>query len=246
MAIETREWDSRFFGYPVGAVSFLEPPDIKADILPVLHQATQAGIRLLYLVTPPVPDRLCLAMQRAGATPVGTKVEYSKNINNVIPDKKSNFICLCSEHSPALESLALQSGFYSRFRMDAGFQNREFERLYSEWLKSSLRGENGKRVYIAGNIHEPHGLITVEPNGIVRIGLLAVGPQWRGQGLGHQLVIEAERFCHRNGHKELSLATQANNQNACRFYDYCGFQRIAEKQYFHAWLPLIESTKSYP
>lgn len=246
MAIEILEWDSRFFGYPVGSVTFPSPPAWELEILPILNQARQIGLRLLYLATPPLTDNLRGTLQRAGVKPVGIKVGYSKTINGAAPVATEIPVSPCYESSMELEALALQSGSHSRFHVDPGFQNREFERLYGEWLVCSLRGDGGKRVFIAGTINAPRGLITVEPGQIVRIGLLVVDPRWRGQGLGRRLVAEAEHFCLQNKYFKLQVATQAENHDACRFYESCGFSMINQTEYHHAWLPLFESKGTPP
>jgi len=236
MSIEVREWDSRFFGYPVASVSFAALPNPASDIPSALQEARTEGIRLLYLSMPPVQAALRHAIEQAGTKSVGRKVEYSKPIHMPSPSDEKGGIFLCHENSPALEHLALQSGSHSRFHLDDGFQNQEFERLYREWLASSLRGENGKRVYVAGDATDPQGLITLEPGQMARIGLLAVDARQRGHGLGHQLVAEAERVCHQNHFAELHVATQAENTRACHFYEICGFRKISETEFFHAWL----------
>lgn len=235
-SLEPREWDSAFFGYPVASVAFGAPP-APADIRAAVDTARRAGIRLLYLFMPPVDSSLRHAVEREGAKAVGRKVDYSKSVRTPPPAAGSgNDIAGCRESTPQLEALALQSGVCSRFRVDDGFRNHEFERLYREWLDSSLRGDGGKQVFIAGDVSAPRGLITVEPGAIARIGLLAVDARQRGGGLGHRLVAEAERFCHLHHYDELRVATQAENPGACRFYGSCGFQRISETEIFHVWL----------
>ncbi|MGD9781912.1 MAG: GNAT family N-acetyltransferase [Kiritimatiellia bacterium] len=236
MPIEVREWDSRFFGYPVASVSFASPPRLDPDVHSALREARNQGVRLLYLAMPPVPPPLRLEIQQAGATFAGRKCEYGKPIAPSLLAAGDDGISICRENSPALEQLALQSGAYSRFRVDRGFQHNEFERLYREWLASSLRGDGGKRVYVAGAAAAPMGLITLEPSGTARIGLLAVAEQQRGRGIGRRLMAKAEQVSGENRQVELRVATQAENREACRFYESCGFRKIAETDCFHAWL----------
>jgi dTDP-4-amino-4,6-dideoxy-D-galactose acyltransferase len=212
------------------------------DIESVLQEARDSGVRLLYLFMPHIDESLRHAVEQTGAKAVGCKVEYSKAVHmSLVSNPPADNIAPCCESSPSLEQLALQSGIYSRFRIDDGFRNREFERLYQEWLASSLRGDAGKRVYVAGAAADPQGLITLEPDGgVARIGLLAVDAGQRGRGLGRRLVAEAERVCCREGIAELRVATQAENQGACHFYEECGFRIISEVEIFHVWLPLTQ------
>lgn len=241
MRIEPREWDSCFFGYPVGSYSFTDIPDPVKDIGPVLHQAICAGIRLLYISTPPLHEHRRQAIQRLGAKPVGIKVDFAKSICEAPSADLVSEISRCQANSPALRSLALESGLHSRFRLDEGFKHHEYERLYGEWLDSSLREDGGKQVYVAGPANSPRGLITVEPGSPVRIGLLAVDAQSRGQGVGHRLIAAAENYCILHDQQHLHVATQAGNHTACRFYKNCGFHLFSETEYFHCWLPLNET-----
>lgn len=240
-SVRPREWDSAFFGYPVAAVSFAAPPS-PVDVRAAIAEAQSAGTRLLYLFLPPIEAALRRAIEQEGAKAMGRKVDYGKDLRLPVDVPAGDDVVPCRESTPQLERLALQSGIYSRFRLDDGFRNREFERLYGEWLASSLRGDDGKRTYIAGDLAAPRGLITVEPGTGVRIGLLAVEVRQRGQGLGHRLVAEAERFARQYRFAELRVATQAENPAACRLYESCGFRRVSEIEIFHAWLtpPLQE------
>ena len=237
MPIRRLEWDSRLFGYPVGWAAFPAGTDLVAEVRAALQAARPAGLRLLYLSMPPVAEALRQTLADLGATPVGCKVEFAKPVPAAPPPGSGNGLCWCRESSAALEDLALRSGRYSRFRLDAGFQNREFERLYREWLAAALRGDGGRRALVAGSPDAPRGLITLEPGTDVRIGLLAVAAGERGRGLGRHLVAEAERFCFQSQAAGLQVATQAANAGACRFYEACGFRRIAETEFFHAWFP---------
>lgn len=236
MPLERREWDSSFFGYPVAAASWDAAP-LLSDVCFVLQQARRSGIKLLYLFMAPVSSSLRAAIEQEGAKSVGRKVEYSKPIIGPNARNLGKDISLCHESTPQLESLALQSGIHSRFRLDDGFQQQEFERLYREWLASSLRGDDDKRVYVAGGAAAPRGMITLEPSGtMARIGLFAIDAAHQGRGLGRQFVAAAEQFCIDTGRIALLVATQAENQGACRFYETCGFSKISEVDHFHAWL----------
>lgn len=235
--MDVREWDSRFFGYPVASRSFDAAAPTASDLHRILREARNSGVRLLYLFLPPVDASCRFTLEQAGAKPVGRKCEYSKPVRMPEASEVGEGVVLCRRSSPGLEQLALQSGVQSRFRLDDGFRNGEFERLYREWLASSLRGENGKRVFVAGKMENPGGLVTVEPGEIARIGLLAVSADQRGTGLGRRLVAEAERFCCDHDRAELRVATQSENQEACRFYEACAFRKIAEVEIFHVWLP---------
>ena len=234
--IKCLEWDSHFFGYPVASATWSALPP-KSDLDDVLENARASGFRLLYLFLPPTDTPLRLAIEYKGAKFVGCKVEYAKQITSPPAWEDHGQIQRCNANNPQLEALALHSGTYSRFHLDEGFRQQEFERLYREWLASSLRGDMGKLVYIVGTPTEPRGLLTLESDENIRIGLIAVEPSRHGQGIGRQLISMAEQFCIQHQKPELRVATQENNIEACRFYEHCGFRNISKTDVFHAWFP---------
>ncbi len=236
MSIRRLEWDSRFFGYPV-AVASCDPARNPHDLPSMLREARDANIRLLYLFTPPLHADLRSTLRQAGAKDLGRKIEYAKTLRHAPPADATSGIFLCRVNSDRLEHLALESGIHSRFRLDNQFQNREFERLYREWLARSLRGDNGWRAYVGGSVAAPRGLITVEPGDPARIGLMAVADDCRGQGMGRKLLAAAEGSCFHAPSIDLHIATQSGNPEARRLYQACGFKKISEIECFHIWLP---------
>ncbi len=246
MDIEFLDWDSRFFGYPVEVARLSDLSALERDFRQTRQQALELGLRLLYIETPFLDNHQRQTCQTAGVTAVSINVGYVKTVVTDMPCAPSSVIQPCREYHPALRALVLQSGSYSRFRRDPGFRNREFERLYDEWLAASLRGDDGKIVLVVGPSSLPRGLITLEPGAKVRIGLLAVDARWRGRGIGRSLVAEAERHCGLRSRNELEVATQKANQEACRFYERCGFHCVFEKEIFHAWFPPSDTSKASP
>jgi len=52
---------------------------------------------------------------------------------------------------------------------------------------------------------------------------IAVDRKFRGLGIGRRLIDQAKRWAKSGGMPGLTLETQNNNVNACRFYQSCGF-----------------------
>jgi dTDP-4-amino-4,6-dideoxy-D-galactose acyltransferase len=229
-------WDSTFFNYPVASAQLDDSATI-ADQLPALiADVRRNGVKLLYLCLPPTRPPQRDRLERAGARFVGGKCDFVKPLACGPPPAPSPDILPCRTTSPRLESLALQSGEFSRFRLDAEFRQGEFERLYRIWLADSLAGHQGACVYIAGDPTGPAGFITVAPGPPARIGLFAVAAECRHQGLGRRLITRAELHARALGAPELRVATQAENREACRFYAACGFHPEGQQDIFHIWL----------
>ncbi len=236
MQLRTKDWDSAFFGYPVASLELHSPATTWAEVASSIREASCRNIRLLYLFLSPVDDVVRSALQE-NVRYVGRKVDYVKDVPSSISMVPDPEIVPCRSFSVALERLALQSGEFSRFRLDRGFHQQEFERLYHEWLTSSIANMDEKCVFIAGDESHPKGMITLERSDILRIGLFAVDPMQQRQGIGRKLMKRAEHFCTQHHVKKLYVATQADNRKACLFYESWGFKINNETDVFHVWLP---------
>lgn len=229
-------WDSDFLGFPVARLAAFGQP--AAAVSAAIAEARQAGFRLLYLVAGPADAMPAAVALAAGAWLADRKVTFAMPLLPDSASQLSSAIGTAVSYSPQLESLAWQSGEYSRFRLDAHFGPDVFRGLYSQWLRNSLSGDIARRVLIWQNPdgHEL-GLLTLgEKNGRADIGLLAVDAAARGQRVGQQLVAAAQAQAAVWGYTELQVVTQRNNEPACRFYEKCGFRLTHEEHIYHLWL----------
>ena len=230
-------WDSDFLGFPVARLSAAGRP--VSEIAAALIEARSAGCRLLYLMVDPADATAAATAQQAGARLVDRKVTFAMPLPPAVASATEIAnIETTTTYTPQLESLAWQSGEYSRFRLDPRFAPTVFQHLYSQWLRNSLAGSIARRVLVwrdaAG--HEL-GLLTLgEKNGRADIGLLAVDAAARGQGVGQQLVAAAQSQAAAWGYAELQVVTQRDNELACRFYEKCGFVLVSEEHIYHLWL----------
>jgi len=61
------------------------------------------------------------------------------------------------------------------------------------------------------------------------VNVLAVFPEYRGQGLGTGLLGVAERIARQNGNRGLSIIVSDANHGARRLYTRCGFREAGER-----------------
>ncbi|MBO2009532.1 GNAT family N-acetyltransferase [Hymenobacter negativus] len=236
--IEHLPWDSDFLGYGVARLSLdsLNTPELAQKVA----QAKTDGLRLLYLVASPADTTSNRAAQQVNALLVDRKVTFTMPVNAVETAQTiSSHIRLTDDATPQLESLALQSGEYSRFRLDSNFAAGTFERLYHQWLYNSLSRTLAREVlvYEPAPVTPAMGLLTLGlKQGRADIGLLAVDSSSRGRGVGHLLIQAAKRFTAEWGLTELQVATQLDNQSACNFYRKCGFVEHQIEYIYHLWL----------
>ena len=116
-------FDSSLFGYQVGKFQCKENWNEKA----FLEEAEE--FNLVYLMS---SKKILFTDSRIKL--MDTKLTYSKAIT--IPKKAPLEVGLYKGGlSETLIGLALESGIYSRFKLDLRLTHYEFEKLYSRWIK---------------------------------------------------------------------------------------------------------------
>jgi dTDP-4-amino-4,6-dideoxy-D-galactose acyltransferase len=231
-------WDSDFLGYGVARLT--------ANNLTTTHLRMQiaaahtTSIRLIYLVANPTDDISNDTARQAGAWLADRKVTFVMPLTATTPQPLSSAIVATTTWTPQLESLALQSGEYSRFRLDVRFNPSIYTRLYQQWLRNSLSHELAREVLVFKNSvdnSQAAGLLTLgEKQGRADIGLLAVDIRERGQHIGQRLIAAAQQQASSWGFAELQVVTQLDNLPACSFYKHCGFTPQQVEHIYHLWL----------
>lgn len=237
-SLQPLAWDSDYLGF---GVARLEADNLAPDVLArLIAEARAAGRRLLYLVATPQDAASNASAREAGAWLADRKVTFAML---VVPAEQAEVIGPAIQPTtiwtPQLESLALQSGEYSRFRLETHFEPAVFIGLYQRWLRNSLSHEIAREVLVfdAGQTGSAQGLLTLGvKNGRADIGLLAVDTQARGQRIGQQLVAAARQRTATWGLAELQVVTQLDNEPACGFYRRCGFREWQVEHIYHLWL----------
>jgi dTDP-4-amino-4,6-dideoxy-D-galactose acyltransferase len=239
--LEPLPWDSNFLALPVARL--LTTGLAPADLAAALAAARQSGVRLLYLIAAPDDAGVAAVARSAGAWLADRKVTFSMPLAAApSASAPTGAISATTTYTPQLESLAWQSGEYSRFRLDPHLDPAVFQRMYSLWLRNSLAGELARQVLVWHNAEgQELGLLTLgEKGGRADIGLLAVDSTARGQRVGQQLVAAAVAQAIAWGHTELQVVTQRANELACSFYQKCGFKPVHEAHIYHLWFDEVK------
>lgn len=164
------------------------------------------------------------------------KIIYSKKVvaqnmlNTNVQPYSSSFA------SKKMIELAIQSGAYSRFKLDSKFDSNVYKKLYTKWIRNSVALKTANIVLVYGNVKNPLGFITiVGQEKKARIGLIAVDETKQNAGIGRALIIAAENFALHNNFTTLQVITQSKNKIACTFYEKCGFKKESEIITYHHW-----------
>jgi dTDP-4-amino-4,6-dideoxy-D-galactose acyltransferase len=232
--IETLEWDSQFFGYPVARVLLDQDGRNNLDIL--FRKLKSGKYRVTYLFVPPEENGIINRIIKEGGILVDQKTVFSKVTEKHDKLSKNLIELQETEINDNLKKLALQAGLNSRFHLDKNFSNNEYEKLYIEWLIKSIKKELAFKIIVAKRNFDIIGLTTLGGrSNYADIGLVAVDENFRGQGIGCDLVKTADTIACGMGFKTIKVVTQLINKAACRLYEKCNFQIENITNIYHYW-----------
>jgi len=230
LKIQDCTFDSELFGYSVGSVFFETINEKKLRQIAKIVQSKK--YRLLYLTSLKPVD---LLMDESRFFLVDEKTTFEKKVD--LRDKRASNLLIenAQKYTKDLYELALESGLYSRFKIDPNFKDKEFEKMYKCWLTNSLNGHIAEKVFITKNQQgQENGLLTLakkERKSV--IGLVAV--KEKKKGIGRQLIQAAIQQTQVWGLDKIEVTTQGQNKAACRFYEACGFQKKQVSYVYHWW-----------
>lgn len=231
-------WDSIFFGYKIAKIvaSNLNQDELKN----LLTKFNNLNIKLVYWFIDPADERSNEAAKNNKGFLADAKITYKISLSNYNFQKLDNQHLQSYLDKPINEnilSLALQSGFYSRYKQDKKFIHNEFIRLYTTWIERSLNGEIAKDVIVYLDNESEKGLVTLEvKDNYGNIGLLAVDKKYRGKSIGKQLISAALIKFRAYGINKVKVTTQKKNIAACKFYEKIGFVKESVQNIYHFWL----------
>lgn len=225
MKIDTLEWDSSFFGYKVGKLEVGEGEVISTEEL------LNSDYKLVYLMS---NEQLTpLQLGDANALLVDVKLLLGKPA--LTTNEHDEAIVSLNHLTDELVNLAIQSGVYSRYKLDGNFRNNEFERMYTTWITSSVERED---TAVYGFLHQDKlaGFITLAiKNNAADIGLIAVNEAQRGLNIGTKLLTMAEVYATQNQLSNITVNTQLANESALNFYMKNGYKELKRTYIYHLW-----------
>jgi dTDP-4-amino-4,6-dideoxy-D-galactose acyltransferase len=232
------DWDSNFFGFPTARIdSDNMNPETLEEALDHLKLKTY---KLIYLFTDPSDKEISESAKRLGGKLVDEKVTFGLKISEINTNSQhdTNIVSYpIKEPTIELIQLAIESGKYSRFKIDNGFSEGIFEKLYTQWITNSTLRLNADEVFVYTTGNKIRGMITfIEKEKIGSIGLIAVAPDTQGMGIGRKLVNKVIHQCYLKDINNLEVVTQSANKGASDFYKKIGFKILSIKNIYHFWI----------
>lgn len=232
--LEWLNWDSNFFGLQVCKVK--EAYSINNELSEILKYASSQKIDLIY---------------HSGLKPLTNLENVSELYKIKLVDKKTTYLknaISSSIDNPTISSyrndfpddnllqLAVESGKYSRFNIDDKITSAKFQDLYHLLMINSVNKKIAREVLVYEQNNNIVGFVTLADKNIKGdIGILAVDPNYRGQGIGKSLMCAAENWFFDNKYHAIQVVTQADNIPACRLYESCGYSVEKSEYYYHIW-----------
>lgn len=232
-AHEILEWDSAFFGFPV--IKVYDNEVSERDLSEYLS-ALKNKARLVYYVS-------------------SHKIESStllKKFNGLFVDEKTTFFkearpsTIADAHIQEykegmnikdLLSLGVESGIYSRFKIDPNISITKYEELYKEWVINSVSHKLADKVYVYILENQIAGMVTLGvKNNRADIGIVAVKASFRGRGIGRALLKSADAFSNEKNLSSIQVVTQGANVPAMALYKSEGYSVGKIAYFYHFWL----------
>ncbi len=216
-SIKRLDWDSNFFEIEVGSY-WVQDSDTNFEL--------PGEFDLVYLFSnQPLNDN-------SVSHCMDQKVVFTKNTANetIIEPRVERYE---GEINQELIDLSIQSGIYSRFKLDERLSP-FFKKLYTLWIKNSIESDLADDVFVYKSGHRIIGLLTLkEKTDYYEIGLVSVSESHRGKGIGTALLQKVDAVV--RGHKEVKVATQLNNEAACNLYRKSGYFQSSITYIYHLW-----------
>ncbi len=208
------DWDSQFFNKNIGEVFLQNSGELVF---------TESDFELIVVKQ---PNEFLVEIEDYECTFQETKVLFEKKLSvqelgefGTIKDTDSD-----PKNWKFFKELAYESGKHSRFLLDPNFGEAPFQNLYNEWIINSINKKFAEKIFYLANNEETIGFVTVQKEGDKgKIGLIATNPKFQGKGFGKVLLQKAEEYCIENGMTTMQIPTQAENIQACQFYQNRGY-----------------------
>jgi len=222
-------WDSTFFKKKISSLIITEE-NFHIEDLHRIFENSNDDLIYVFSNAENIPKETLL---KYNGHLVDKKIVFSSNIHKGAFSKNvSPFF----EKKEELYSLSRAAGTYSRFRRDPNFTEEVFFRFYDKWIENSINKNIADIVMVYNDKNTIKGLITAKHDEKkATIGLFSVEQKSRGKGLGHELINHLFAYLNELGIRQLNVATQLENTNACSFYSKIGFKKSNITYIYHFW-----------
>jgi GNAT superfamily N-acetyltransferase len=244
---EELPWDSAFFGVSIARArkSQLDESSCRA----MVEWCVSRRIECLYFLCSLDDSATQRLLNEHGFQSVGVRVTLVRPAGSDIAGDSARFRTARPEDIPRLRAIALTSHRDTRFHADRHFDPARCDELYATWIEKSVQGY-ATHVIVAERDAAAVGYVTLHvdekapapskrqrvegASRTARIGLFAVDEQWRGRGIGRDLLRHAGQLLLKEGVGDTSVVTPGS-AGALTLYKSAGFRTTDESLWYHRW-----------
>ena len=116
------------------------------------------------------------------------------------------------------------------------------EEMYALMDQGEIAGMMAVTLYQEEDYHRIDWTADLEDDDVAAVHILAVCPDYAGEGIGRKLVSEAVTLARRKGKKAVRLDTLAANLRARHLYESAGFTLCGKADRFlenHGWITFL-------
>lgn len=230
--IERLEWDSAFFGFPVGRVcDGIGPEQIRAAV----QEADRREIRCTYLLVAAKDHRLLDCAQEQGFRVRDIRVQLERPVAGH-PVTATGLRRGEAGDLPRLREIMRERFQGTRFFADTRFPVDRSAELYVTWLCRGLSSEDGWAALVTDDLS---GFVVCHldaPARTGRITLIGVATDATGRGLGRALVAGAGALFEESDLLTAVVVTQGHNVAAQSLYQASGYRTCKTHLWLHRWL----------
>ncbi len=230
------DWDSEFFSRRIARVASnrLTEETLKG----VLGWSEENSIDCLYFLADAADKESAALAASNGFRFVDIRTTYERPLagDDSFGERAAEIRKVLPEDVPALRSIAGVSHRDSRFYFDPGFSESACNALYETWIEKSCQGY-ANAVLVAEIEGRAVGYLSLhlDEGNTGQIGLIAVGADTQGHGLGKKLINESLRWFASEGVGRVTVVTQGRNVIAQRLYQKFGFMLTSVEVWYHRW-----------
>lgn len=233
--VQYLKWDSDFFGFPVYFIDKTFPTEQLETILQSLYKDEIAA--LIYLSRSKKLPTI-ISSEYYSFDLIDEKATFTKSIKTQAKVQLNQNVKAFDEFMSEKKviELAIESGVYSRFKLDKNIPLGKYQELYKLWAVNSINKKIAQEVLVYMVGKEIAGMITLgEKNGNADIGIIAVDPMYRGKGIAAELIKSAECWFAEHAYPTVQVVTQKANIPAVGLYSKLGFKESELEFYYHLW-----------
>ncbi|WP_439146019.1 dTDP-4-amino-4,6-dideoxy-D-galactose acyltransferase [Vibrio sp.] len=217
-----REWDSQFFSKKIGDVQW------------GIEKTQLASANSYDLITTRVGSlehTKIEVLQNHGFVYCDGDVQLTKDIHS--NDSEIDFQMATQEQLPKLLTMLDNMYQISRFKAP-WFATQDRDRFYKEWLTKAVYGTFDDCCLMIAEEDNICGFVTLkECSNYAQIGLIGVGSEYQGKGIGKRLLSVAEQYLKQRNCTTLNVATQTSNIHALNLYTRFGFRLTETNLWFY-------------